>query len=40
MKIPNACTTLGIPMDIFDFDISPTAKVEVKDMGACPHASE
>jgi len=40
VDIPNACTTLGVPIDIFDFDILPTAKVEVKDMGACPHASD
>jgi formamidase len=39
MQIPNACTTLGVPIDIFDFDIFPTAKVEQNDMGACAHAS-
>jgi len=40
VDIPNACTTLGIPMDIFDFDISPLAKVEKKDMGSCAVASK
>jgi len=35
VDIPNACTTLGLPMDIFDFDISPSAKVEKLDMGSC-----
>ena len=39
MQIPNACTTLGVPIDIFDFDIFPTAKTEPKDMGACAHAT-
>lgn len=39
MDIPNACTTLGLPMDIFDFDISPLAasgaKAKALDMGSC-----
>ncbi|KAK7739234.1 hypothetical protein SLS62_011279 [Diatrype stigma] len=38
VDIPNACTTLGLPMDIFDFDISPSAPAPVKgalDMGTC-----
>lgn len=35
VDIPNACTTMGLPIDIFDFDISPGAKVEKRDMGAC-----
>ncbi|KAK4032380.1 formamidase [Parachaetomium inaequale] len=35
VDIPNACTTLGLPMDIFDFDISPTATVCRMDMGQC-----
>lgn len=34
-QIPNACTTLGLPMDIFDFDISPNGPVEKMDMGSC-----
>ncbi|KAK4664507.1 uncharacterized protein QC763_506160 [Podospora pseudopauciseta] len=36
VDIPNACTTLGLPMDIFDFDISPSAiPVKKLDMGRC-----
>ena len=41
MDIPNACMTLGLPMDIFDFDISPAkGRVERVDMGACAVASK
>jgi formamidase len=39
VDIPNACATLGLPMDIFDFDISPAAAekngVQKRDMGRC-----
>ncbi|MCJ1246575.1 hypothetical protein MMC30_003784 [Trapelia coarctata] len=35
VDIPNACTTLGLPMDIFDFDIAPNGPVEKMDMGSC-----
>lgn len=36
VDIPNACTTLGLPMDIFDFDISPAAgKPSPRDLGNC-----
>lgn len=35
VDIPNACTTMGLPMDIFDFDISPGAEVKKLDMGTC-----
>lgn len=39
VDIPNACTTMGLPMDIFDFDISPSASAaavrEKLDMGSC-----
>lgn len=35
VDIPNACTTIGVPMDIFDFDIRPEAIVEKKDRGNC-----
>lgn len=36
VDIPNACTTLGLPMDIFDFDISPAGGAAKKlDMGTC-----
>jgi len=38
VDIPNACTTMGIPMDIFDFDISPHAIVQKRDMGSCAFA--
>lgn len=40
VDIPNACTTLGLPMDIFDFDISPAAApFKRMNMGACAVAS-
>lgn len=39
VDIPNACTTMGIPMDIFDFDIRPEAEVVKRDMGSCAFAS-
>ena len=35
VDIPNACTTLGLPMDIFDFDISPSGPAKKMDMGTC-----
>ncbi|KAJ5372436.1 Acetamidase/Formamidase [Penicillium concentricum] len=35
VDIPNACTTLSVPMDIFDFDIRPEADVVKKEMAAC-----
>ncbi|KAJ5396837.1 Acetamidase/Formamidase [Penicillium cosmopolitanum] len=35
VDIPNACTTLAVPMDIFDFDIRPEAEVVKREMGAC-----
>lgn len=38
VDIPNACTTLGIPMDIFDFDIRPEVDAVKMDMGCCPIA--
>ncbi|KAI4741877.1 Acetamidase/Formamidase [Aureobasidium sp. EXF-12298] len=40
VDIPNACTTLGLPIDIFDFDIRPEAPVNKLDMGACAFASK
>ncbi|KAJ5198050.1 uncharacterized protein N7498_007167 [Penicillium cinerascens] len=40
VDIPNACTTLGVPMDIFDFDIRPEADVAKLDMGTCALTSE
>ncbi len=40
VDIPNACTTLGLPIDIFGFDISPSAGavaggIQRRDMGRC-----
>ena len=39
VDIPNACTTLGIPMDVFDFDIRPEAQIPNLDMGNCAFAT-
>lgn len=39
-QIPNACTTIGLPMDIFDFDISPSAEPKKLDLGDCAYASK
>ncbi|OCL15413.1 Acetamidase/Formamidase [Glonium stellatum] len=39
VDIPNACTTMGLPMDIFDFDISPGTPAKKMDMGSCAFAS-
>lgn len=38
-QIPNACTTMGLPVDIFDFDIMPGAEVKKRDMGSCAFTS-
>lgn len=35
VDVPNACTTLGLPMDVFDFDVSPEAEIQKRDMGNC-----
>ncbi|KAI1454647.1 formamidase [Annulohypoxylon moriforme] len=35
VDIPNACTTLGLPADIFDFDILPSGPAKALDMGIC-----
>ena len=40
VDIPNACTTMGLPMDIFDFDISPKGKAQKLDMGTAAFASK
>lgn len=40
VDIPNACTTLGVPIDIFDFDIGPHVKAEKKNMGSCAFAKQ
>ncbi|KAF2195431.1 hypothetical protein K469DRAFT_722665 [Zopfia rhizophila CBS 207.26] len=39
VDIPNACTTMGLPMDIFDFDISPHVPAKKMDLGSCAYAS-
>ncbi|KAL2185940.1 Acetamidase/Formamidase [Thermothelomyces heterothallicus CBS 203.75] len=39
VDIHNACTTLGLPMDIFDFNISPSSTVGKLDMGPCAFES-
>lgn len=36
-NIHKACTTLGLPMDIFDFDISPSGPAKKLDMGSCAY---
>lgn len=35
VDIPNACTTIGLPMDVFEFDVSPSAKAEKRELGKC-----
>ncbi|KAE9965430.1 hypothetical protein EG328_009659 [Venturia inaequalis] len=40
VDIPNACTTMGLPVDIFDFDIMPGTKAVKRDMGSCAFASD
>ncbi|EEP81296.1 formamidase [Uncinocarpus reesii 1704] len=40
VDIPNACTTLGLPMDIFDFDIRPEVPAQRRDMGSCAFTSD
>ncbi|KAI1760903.1 formamidase [Hypoxylon sp. FL1150] len=39
VDIPNACTTLGLPVDIFDFDIMPSGPAKALDMGTCAFES-
>ncbi|KAL1590573.1 hypothetical protein WHR41_00627 [Cladosporium halotolerans] len=39
VDIPNACTTLGLPIDIFDFDISIEKPAEKRQLGSCAYAS-
>ncbi|KAK5958053.1 hypothetical protein OHC33_001243 [Knufia fluminis] len=38
VDIPNACTTIGLPVDIFNFDIMPGAEIKKLDLGSCPMA--
>lgn len=35
VDVPNACTTLSLPMDIFDFDVRPEAEVKKLEMNDC-----
>ncbi|KAI2602696.1 formamidase [Hypoxylon sp. NC1633] len=39
VDIPNACTTLGLPVDIFDMDIMPSGPAKALDMGSCAFES-
>lgn len=39
LQIPNACTTLGLPIDIFDFDIRPEAEPKKLSLGSCAYPS-
>jgi len=38
VDIPNACMTLGVPMVIFDFDISPSGAAQKRELGSCAFA--
>ncbi|PGH16605.1 hypothetical protein AJ79_01712 [Helicocarpus griseus UAMH5409] len=40
VDVPNACTTLGVPMDIFGFDIRPEVEAKKMDMGKCAFTSD
>lgn len=40
VDVPNSCTTIGLPMDIFDVDISPEAKAVRKELGNCAFAKD
>lgn len=40
VDVPNSCTTIGLPMDIFDVDISPEAEAVNKDLGNCAFATD
>lgn len=35
-QIPNACTTIGLPLDIFDMDIRPETPATKLDMARAP----
>ncbi|CAB60014.1 putative formamidase [Schizosaccharomyces pombe] len=39
VDIPNSCTTIGVPMDIFEFDVSPNGKAKIIDLGSCAFAN-
>lgn len=36
VDIPNACTTVAVPKDVFEFDVSPDALGEYQDRGQVP----
>lgn len=40
VDVLNACTTLGVPMDMFDFDIRPEAEMGKRDMRRCAFPSK
>lgn len=40
VDVPNSCTTIGLPMDIFDFDVSPESEVVKRDLGTCAFATD
>ncbi|KAK2747920.1 hypothetical protein FQN57_001511 [Myotisia sp. PD_48] len=40
VDIPNACTTMGVPMDIFEFDIRPESPAVKRDLGTCAYTSD
>lgn len=40
VDVPNSCTTIGLPKDIFNFDISPESEVEKKNRGNCAFAKD
>ncbi|KAG7784388.1 hypothetical protein KL910_004482 [Ogataea haglerorum] len=40
VDVPNSCTTIGLPMDIFVFDISPEKDVVRRDLGNCAFAKD
>lgn len=40
VDIPNVCTTLGVPMDIFDFDISVEREPQKRELSSCPVSAD
>ncbi|KAF2858850.1 Acetamidase/Formamidase [Piedraia hortae CBS 480.64] len=38
VDVPNVCTTIGVPMDIFEFDISPDGLAKKRNLGKCAFA--
>jgi formamidase len=37
VDVPNACATIGIPVDMFEFDITPKVggPVQTRNLGQC-----